>query len=617
MHDRVVAAVGDLYDVGEEIGRGGMAIVYRALDLRLRRHVAVKVLPPEYAFRHDVKERFLREAQTAAQLSHPNIVPIFSVDERQGIVYFAMALVEGESLAQLLGRGMAPSFDEVRRILHDVADALAYAHARGVVHRDIKPDNILIDLHSGRPMVTDFGIARAAEADSRLTVTGVAVGTPAYMSPEQALGEREVDGRSDIYSLGVVGYQLLAGELPFKANNTPAMMMKHISEMPRPLAERRRDVPRTLASAVERALAKKPEDRWLDAAAFRDALLGIDVPHAYRAEKRAAPSEPKGEFRSRPAAPAPVPPVAAGPHLDQHVQRHAEPHRKPAQRRERKKKEDDTLERFAERPVEQRLRLLRGQIVGTVGTIGGLAAINVMTSPDFLWFIFPAIFMSAGLFSRAATLWGDGVGVRDIFRRTPPRHRLQPRAHESLPPPDPVPQHVPHDVLEGPHGATIRRAAVDHAAILAIIQRLDKVDRELLPDVVPTVNALMERVGSLAQMLHQLDADATPELLKSIEDRIAAVEREPDGSADRERRLTLLARQRATVSDLLQRRRRVSAQLESASLALHNLKLDLVKLRSSGVQSALAEVNSATLEARALSRDIGHVLDAADEVRKL
>ena len=616
MHDRVVAAVGDLYDVGEEIGRGGMAIVYRALDLRLRRHVAVKVLPPEYAFRHDVKERFLREAQTAAQLSHPNIVPIFSVDERQGIVYFAMALVEGESLAQRLGRGLAPAFDEVRRILHDVADALAYAHARGVVHRDIKPDNILIDLHAARPMVTDFGIARAAEADSRLTVTGVAVGTPAYMSPEQALGEREVDGRSDIYSLGVVGYQLLAGELPFKANNTPAMMMKHISEIPRPLAERRRDVPRALAAAVERALAKKPEDRWPDAAAFRDAVLGIDVPHAHRAESRASHADRGGADRSRPATPAPLPPVPVSPPVDHDLQRHHEQHRKPGQRRERKKKED-TLERFAERPVEQRLRLLRGQIVGTVGTIGGLAAINVMTSPDFLWFIFPAIFMSAGLFSRAATLWGDGVGLRDIFRRTPPQQRVAARAHGALPPADSVPQHVPHEVLNGPHGATIRRAAVDHAAILAIIQRLDKVDRELLPDVVPTVNALMERVGSLAQMLHQLDADATPELLKSIEDRIAAVEREPDGSADRERRLTLLGRQRTTVSDLLRRRRRVSAQLESASLALHNLKLDLIKLRSSGVQSALADVNSATLEARALSRDIEHVLDAADEVRKL
>ena len=140
------------------------------------------------------------------------------------------------------------------------------------MHRDIKPDNILIDRASGRPMITDFGIARATAGDARLTATGVAVGTPAYMSPEQAVGEREVDGRSDLYSLAVVGYHLLAGEPPFKAANTPAMLVKHMSERPRPIRERRPDVPAYLAVAIDRALAKRPEDRWADAAEFRDAL---------------------------------------------------------------------------------------------------------------------------------------------------------------------------------------------------------------------------------------------------------------------------------------------------------------------------------------------------------
>ena len=211
LRDRVAAAIGDRYLVEAELGRGGMSVVYRAADRRLHRRVAVKVLPPELAFNADVRERFLREAQTAAQLNHPNIVPIFTVDERDGVVYFVMALVEGESVATLLRQGpRRRPFDEVQRVLCDVADALAFAHGRGVVHRDIKPDNILIDRATGRPIVTDFGIARAAEADSRLTITGVAMGTPAYMSPEQALGDRDVDGRSDIYSLGVVGYQMLA-----------------------------------------------------------------------------------------------------------------------------------------------------------------------------------------------------------------------------------------------------------------------------------------------------------------------------------------------------------------------------------------------------------------------
>jgi serine/threonine protein kinase len=272
--DRLVVAVGTQYLVDVEIGRGGMAVVYRATDLRLHRRVAIKVLPPELAFNADVRERFLREAQTSAQLTHPNIVPIFTVDEREGMVYFVMALVDGETLGARLAREPRLPIEQVRRILVDVADALAYAHGQGVVHRDVKPDNIMLDRSSGRAMVTDFGIARAAAGDSRLTVTGVAIGTPAYMSPEQALGEREVDGRSDIYSLGVIGYQMLAGEPPFKASNTPAMLVKHVSETPRPLLSLRPDAPPQLVHAISRALAKKPDDRWRDASSYRDALSG-------------------------------------------------------------------------------------------------------------------------------------------------------------------------------------------------------------------------------------------------------------------------------------------------------------------------------------------------------
>src|SRR3954468_5085330 len=272
--DRVTVAVGNHYLIENEIGRGGMAVVYKATDLRLNRPVAIKVLPPDVAFNGDVKTRFIREAQTAAQLSHPNIVPIYSVDDNGGesLVYFVMSFVDGEGLGVRLSREGAWPVDQTVRVLRDVADALAYAHTHGVVHRDIKPDNILIDRASGRPLVTDFGIARAAAGETRLTVTGVAVGTPAYMSPEQALGEREVDGRSDMYSLAVVGYHMLVGETPFKAANTPAMLVKHVSERPRPIRERRPEVPAYLAVAIDRALAKRPEDRWADAAEFRDAL---------------------------------------------------------------------------------------------------------------------------------------------------------------------------------------------------------------------------------------------------------------------------------------------------------------------------------------------------------
>ncbi|HEY9229720.1 MAG TPA: serine/threonine-protein kinase, partial [Gemmatimonadaceae bacterium] len=164
LRDRVTVAVGKHYLIESEIGRGGMAVVYRATDLRLNRTVAIKVLPPDVAFNADVRARFIREAQTAAQLNHPNIVPIYAVDDKDGgsLVYFVMAFVDGESLGVRLSREGAWSVERTVRVLRDVADALAYAHARGVVHRDIKPDNILIDRASGRPMVTDFGIARAA-----------------------------------------------------------------------------------------------------------------------------------------------------------------------------------------------------------------------------------------------------------------------------------------------------------------------------------------------------------------------------------------------------------------------------------------------------------------------
>jgi serine/threonine-protein kinase len=268
------------YELDCEIGRGGMGIVYRARDKRLKRQVAIKLLPPELAFRSEIKSRFLREAETAAQLSHPNIVPIYTVDEQEQLVFFVMAYVAGDNLAKRLHERGVLTIDETRRILRDVADALAYAHERGVVHRDIKPDNILLDASSGRPMVTDFGIARAmdSQGDSRLTATGMAIGTPAYMSPEQAAGEREIDGRSDLYSLGILGYQMLTGEPPFVAASTPAMLVKHISERPIPLEQRRSDVPTDLARSIMTLLEKEPANRFPSASALVTALDTREAP---------------------------------------------------------------------------------------------------------------------------------------------------------------------------------------------------------------------------------------------------------------------------------------------------------------------------------------------------
>ena len=278
-HDRPLAArlgdaLGHAYTLEGEIGRGGMGVVYRALDERLQRRVAIKVLPPELAFQKDIRERFTREAQTAARLSHPHIVPIHTVGDGAGLVYFVMGYVDGESVGgRLKRRGRLPP-DEVRRIMVETADALSAAHGVGVIHRDIKPDNILLEGSRGRVMVTDFGIAKALSSSSGATLTGagVAIGTPSFMSPEQAAGEREIDGRSDLYSLGIVGYQMLTGELPFHAPTVAGILMKQITEVAPDVRSLRTDIPEDLALAVSRCLEKDPQNRWPTADALRRSL---------------------------------------------------------------------------------------------------------------------------------------------------------------------------------------------------------------------------------------------------------------------------------------------------------------------------------------------------------
>src|SRR5688500_5087312 len=266
----VERALSSSYEIGSELGRDGMGIVYRAKDRRLKRTIAIKVLPPELSYRSEIRTRFLREAETAAQLSHPNIVPIYSVDESNGIVYFVMACVDGVNVARKLHEQGRLPIAEARRILKEVGEALAYAHARGVIHRDIKPDNILLESETGRAMVTDFGIARAIQegGDARLTATGVAIGTPAFMSPEQAAGDREIDGRSDLYSLGVVAYQMLTGELPFSAASTASMLMKHLTERVVPVDQKRPEIPPDFAATVMTLLEKEPERRFPSASSF-------------------------------------------------------------------------------------------------------------------------------------------------------------------------------------------------------------------------------------------------------------------------------------------------------------------------------------------------------------
>jgi serine/threonine-protein kinase len=263
------AAVAGRYSLERELGRGGMGVVYLAREVRLDRPVAIKLLPPTKASDPKLRERFLREARTAAKLSHPNVIPIHAVEEIDEFVFFAMAYIEGETLTERVRhRGPLPP-SEAARVLRDVAWALAYAHDQGVIHRDVKPDNILLE-NGGRVLVADFGIAGVVAGAGALK-SGEVIGTPEFMSPEQALGE-DVDGRSDLYSLGVVGYFACCGTLPFEAEKATDVLAKQVAEPAPPVSSVAPLMPRRLAQAIDRCLAKDPADRPTGASALADQL---------------------------------------------------------------------------------------------------------------------------------------------------------------------------------------------------------------------------------------------------------------------------------------------------------------------------------------------------------
>jgi serine/threonine-protein kinase len=247
------------YEIQGELGQGGMAVVLLAHDIALDRKVAIKVMHPAMVFGDGMVERFKREARTAASLSHPNIIPVYAVREAEGLLFFVMKLIPGTPLESVMHELGPLPLPMVEAILGQVGSALSYAHRKGVVHRDVKPANILID-EDGWAVVTDFGIAKVAETEG-LTITGMAVGTPTYMSPEQALGG-EITGATDQYALGVVAYEMLGGKPPFAGGNSMALMYAHCNEEPAPLSELRPDCPAPLREVVERMLQKQPADRW-------------------------------------------------------------------------------------------------------------------------------------------------------------------------------------------------------------------------------------------------------------------------------------------------------------------------------------------------------------------
>ena len=589
----VEQALSAAYELDREIGRGGMGIVYRARDRRLKRHVAIKLLPPELSFRRDVRSRFLREAETAAQLSHPNIVPIYSVDEVGNLVFFVMACIDGDNLATLVHKRGPLPIDNVRRWLLEVSDALAYAHARGVVHRDIKPDNILLDGIDGRALVTDFGIARAASSDSgdaaRLTATGMAIGTPAYLSPEQASGDRDLDARSDLYSLGIVAYHMLCGEPPFVGGTTPALLVKHLAEPPVPITQRRPDVPPDLAAIVMRLLEKNPEHRFQQASGLSEALkTGVVPPAPGGAASASMPlgAAPQGTspvtFNGAPIGGMPMPnngnPAYQPPAYSPRTLTTAPagfgmggagdpvapaPGYAPSFGASNDDSYLPTVEDIARWEAPKVVKF-RKQLVPYLFVNAAFVLLSIFGDSSFggvttIWSVFLAW--------NYAKLWSDGYDWKDVLRQ--PKHRLlgeviedltnsviatfssrkreelraqgklrnrltgalklgEPNAAVSAASPrGAAPPMAPaRDEELGAYLPLVRGARADREEIGRLLGTLPADERKRLPDVINTAVGLVHTLETIAKDLVRTEPAMSPALLARAEEEIAALEAE-------------------------------------------------------------------------------------------
>ena len=652
---RVERALAPQYEVEGELGRGGMGIVYRARDTRLKRTVAVKLLPPELAYRTEIKSRFLREAEMAAQLSHPNIVPIYSVDEKDGLVYFIMACVLGDNLATRMAKSGPLPIADVRRILREVSGALAFAHARKFIHRDIKPDNILIDQDDGRAIVTDFGIARAVQdgAETRLTATGIAIGTPAYMSPEQCAGDREIDGRADLYALGTLGYQMLAGRLPFEATSTPALLVKQLSEKPVPIVERRPDTPPDLSGIIMRLLEKEPSARFATADELSAALdgrisSGYQAPQRQPAPLAGQAQQPpwvfddgrqQGQFTGRAA----FGPPAFGQPMG------AQPYGATS---------SDEIARWYAPQVAK----FRKGLPAFLTFAGVSVLVKLFGGPDFT---FVPAFWSIGIAMGYAKLWQAGFDWRDVFKQpretlladvmsekaddfaalwdsnkrntVRERHRLRRQTGQDAGLFSDTDRQMMGGAQAFPRGVTpgspaaeqmrygtwydaVRDGVADRAEIQRMYDTLPKGEKGIAAGIVADAEKLLEAVRSEAAQLADLDRNPAPlPDLARFDSEITLLEAQANpleaGSEDRVRRLAKLRRERRQAEGESTRRQKSTDRLERARAALRAIRYDLVKLRTGSSPGSTVHVTQLAERAQELARDVDAVLAAVGSTK--
>ncbi len=625
---RLQEALAGTYTVEGEIGRGGMGVVYRARDERLHRRVAIKVLPPELAFQEEIRARFTREAQTAARLSHPHVVPIFDVGAAGGdLVYFVMGYVDGESLGgRIKRRGQLPA-EEVRRIMKETADALSAAHALSIIHRDIKPDNILLDGTRGRVMVTDFGIAKALQGGSGATLTsaGVAIGTPSYMSPEQAAGEKEIDGRSDLYSLGIVAYQMCIGQPPFSAPTVAGILMKQITEPAPMVSDSRDDIPEDLTLAIARCLEKDPENRWPTADALRRSLesrsaggyqpTGTGFKAAARMTGQAArrdsgtrgstgtrrPStgtaRPGGRALAGAVPPLPAPRGMRAPRVrDRHYGEEAE----------------NKLVRDTGEPLV--IQQTREKFAKWAAVTAGLFFVNLYTGLSSPWFLFPAAAMGYGLLTSYSKLWQSGYSWRDVLARPPAHDALEAKAIGKG---GKLPRVLPAPAAKefGGQWSKVHHAHADRIAIYALLDKLSPEDAKMLPDVAQTVDGLYQRATDLGKTLAAMEVNLATGEVPRIEQRLQLLRQEAQGE-DRDRREAMLKRQMDTLTEIQKRYDEMRQHFENCVLAIQTMRYDLLRLRSSGIAAVAGELTNATQAAKALSRDVDIAIEAAGEMRE-